>query len=171
MEANLLITFEPTHAGRAKEEVESLLKDAKEKAKYIESGIQGMFGVAVKDARKIVKKAREEAKKNPEKFSVTYHYTPIDKWCKTDIKEMQKIIKDLAKNIKDKEKWKLNLNKRQYDKMHSKELILKLTELIEKPNVDLDKPDKIIQVEIIGNKAGLALLGKDELLDLSNFRK
>ena len=171
MEANLLITFEPTHAGRAKEEVESLLKDAKEKAKYIESGIQGMFGVAVKDARKIVKKAREEAKKNPEKFSVTYHYIPIDKWCKTDIKEMQKIIKDLAKNIKDKEKWKLNLNKRQYDKMHSKELILKLTEVIEKPNVDLDKPDKIIQVEIIGNKAGFALLGKDELLDLSNFRK
>ena len=47
MEANLLITFEPTHAGRAKEEVESLLKDAKEKAKVLASELGVGLGKVV----------------------------------------------------------------------------------------------------------------------------
>jgi tRNA(Ser,Leu) C12 N-acetylase TAN1 len=46
-------------------------------------------------------------------------------------------------------------------------LILKLTEVIDRPKVDLQNPDKIIKVEVIGNKAGLALLGKDELLNVA----
>ena len=161
----MLITFEPTHAGRAKEEVESLFKEAKEKAKYIESGIQGMFWIIVKDARKIVKKALEEAKKNPERFSVTYHYTPIDKWCKSTVKDMQNVIKKFEKDIKKTERWKMELDKKHHKGGDTIELILKLTEAVNKPKVDLEKPEKIIKVEIVGNKAGLALLKADELLN------
>ena len=52
--------------------------------------------------------------------------------------------------------------------MHSTELIMKLTEVVDKPKVDLDNPQKIIAVQIIGKKAGLALLNKDEILSLGN---
>ena len=56
------------------------------------------------------------------------------------------------------------------DKKHHKggdtiELILKLTEAVNKPKVDLEKPEKIRKVEIVGNKAGMALLKADELLN------
>ena len=76
---------------------------------------------------------------------------------------MQKIIKSLQKGIRKTEKWKLDLHKRHFD-MPSTDLIIKLTEAVDKPKVDLDNPQKIIEVQIMGKKAGLALLNKDELL-------
>ena len=77
---------------------------------------------------------------------------------------MQKEIKKLQKGIKKTEKWKLDLHKRQFDKIHFTELVLKLTEVVDKPKVDLESPQKILEVQVMGKKTGLSLLNKDELL-------
>ena len=125
----------------------------------------------MKDARKTVKSLLKLCSKKPEFFEKTFHWVPIDKWCKSTVKDMQKVVKKLEKDIKKTEKWKMELNKRHYDKEDTVELILKLTEVVDKPKVDLKKPQKIIKVEIAGNKAGLALLKADEELKgmLSKF--
>ena len=49
-------------------------------------------------------------------------------------------------------------------------MIMKLTEVIDKPKVDLSNPDKIVQVEIVGKQAGISLLAKDELLEVSKLK-
>lgn len=169
-EANLLVTFDPTHAGKAKEEVDKILEEVKEKAEYLKSEVDGLFQLKVKDAKKLVKNLVGFCKKNKKKFEVTFHWVPIDKWCKSTIEDMQKTIKGFVKDIKKTEKWKMDLVKRQYEKMHTTELILKLTEVVDRPKVDLKKPDKIIKVEVIGDKAGIALLAKDELLNVVKIK-
>ena len=78
--------------------------------------------------------------------------------------QLQKEIKKLQNGIKKNERWKMDLHKRHFERMHSIEIIMKLTEVVDKPKVDLDKPQKIIEVQIIGKKAGLSLLNKDEVL-------
>ena len=100
-------------------------------------------------------------------FEHTFYWIPIEKWIAADLKTMQKEIKKLQKGIKKNDKWKLDLHKRHFDKMYTTELIIKLAEAVEKPKVDLDNPQKILEVQIIGNKAGLALLNKDEILSLA----
>ena len=47
---------------------------------------------------------------------------------------------------------------------------MKLTENIEKPNVDLKNPEKIVKVEIIGEHAGISLLYPDEILDVQKYK-
>jgi len=59
----------------------------------------------------------------------------------------------------------MDLHKRHFD-MGSTEVIMKLTEVVDKPKVDLENPQKIIEVQIIGKKAGLALLNKDEIFSV-----
>ncbi|MBS3097593.1 hypothetical protein J4209_02235 [Candidatus Woesearchaeota archaeon] len=169
VEANLIVTYDPAHAGSAKEEVDRVLKEIKNEAKHLKSGIDGIFNTRVKDARKVVQSLVKLCKKKPDLFDKTFHWIPIDKWVKASIKDMQKELKKFDKAIKEKESWKMDLGKRKTD-LHEKDLIIKLTEVINKPKVDLEKPDKIVKVEIIGNKAGIALLGKDELLNIPKLK-
>lgn len=164
-DANLLVTHDPSRAGSAKEEVEKLMKAVKQKAKFLKSENEGVFKLRVGNARNTIKKlAKLKGKKGM--FEHTFHWIPIDKWIAANVKTMQSEVKKLQKGIKKAEKWKMDLQKRHFGQMHSTELIMKLTEVVDKPKVDLENPQKILEVQIIGKKAGLALLKKDEILKL-----
>lgn len=164
-EANLLVTFDPTHQESVLKGIEDVLKGIKEKCDVVNAN-EGVAELIVSDAKKAVKQLSSIFDKEAEKFTHTFHWIPIEKWCDSTIDEMQKQIKELANDIKQDDKWKMDLKVRKVkEKPDEIKLILKLTEVIDKPKVDLQNPDKIIKVEIIGNRAGLALLGKDELLN------
>lgn len=165
VKANLVVSYDPSHVGSAKEEVENVLKEVKHSFKHLKQDVDGLFNLSVKDGKKTVKSLSTLLKKKPEFFEKTFHWIPIEKWCKSTVNDMQKIVKKLEKDIKKTEKWKMELNKRHYKKGDTVKLILKLTDVVDKPKVDLKKPQKIIKVEIVGNKAGLSLLKTDEFLN------
>ena len=160
-DANLLVTYEPSHAGSSKVEMEKVLKALKQKPKILKSEIDGVFMLRVMNPKKIVKSLVKL--KSRKMFAHTFHWIPIDKWVPSNLKTMQSAIKKLKNGIKKNNKWKMDLHKRNFDIMQSTDLIMKLTEVVDRPHVDLDNPQKIITVQIIGKKAGLALLNKDEL--------
>ena len=86
-EVNLLVTFDPVHEKSAKSEIEVIIKEAKEKATI--SGMEdGLAEIKTGDARKLVKKVLEIAKKDIKKFNYTFNWWPVDKWCKSEIKDM-----------------------------------------------------------------------------------
>ncbi|MEM1536002.1 MAG: THUMP domain-containing protein [Candidatus Pacearchaeota archaeon] len=169
-QGNLLVSFDPVHEESAKAEILGLLKEAKQEAKII-SASQGLAEVSVKDARKAIKSLLEIAKKNIDKFKYTFNWWPVDKWCKAEIKEMQNVIKKLQEGIKKDEKWKMDLVKRKTVKDYGKDLIIKLTDVIDKPKVDLNSPQKIVKVEIDGERAAISLLTPDEILSVPKFKR
>ncbi|MEM2017748.1 MAG: THUMP domain-containing protein [Candidatus Pacearchaeota archaeon] len=169
-QGNLLVSFDPVHEESAKAEILGLLKEAKQEAKII-SASQGLAEVSVKDARKAIKSLLEIAKKNIDKFKYTFNWWPVDKWCKAEIKEMQNVIKKVQEGIKKDEKWKMDLVKRKTVKDYGKDLIIKLTDVIDKPKVDLNSPQKIVKVEIDGERAAISLLTPDEILSVPKFKR
>jgi tRNA acetyltransferase TAN1 len=169
MDANLIVTFDPAHAGKAKEEVNALLTEVGEKPNFMESGVDGLFFLRVKNSKATVKKVVAECKKNPDKFETTFHWTPVDKWCTSKLEDMSKVLKDIDAKMKPEESWKMDLSKRQYEE-DTQNLIIKLTDNINKQKVDLKNPQKIIKVEIIGKKAGIALVDASEALDVSKLK-
>lgn len=156
---NLLVTFDPMHDKSAEAEIESILKEI-DKGKILKID-EGLAELSVKDAKKAVKAIADA---DSSKFQYTFYWWPVDEWCKPGIKDMQACIKKLGKGIKQKEKWKLDLSKRKTAKKYPGDIIIKLTKDIDQPNVDLKNPDKIIKVEITGNKAAVSVLSKDELV-------
>ena len=169
--ANLLVTHDPNHAGLAKEEIISVLKQFKTEPEFLKSEIEGLFQITIKEPKETVKKLVGVCKKDPAMFRTTFHWVPVDNWCKSTIDNMQKTIKGLVKGIGEKDKWKMDITKRCYEKYHTTELIMKLTEVVDRPKVDLKNPDKIIRVDIIGNDAGISLLNKDELLNIPALKQ
>lgn len=166
-EANLVVTYDPAHAGKAREEVNAVLDILKAKATFLESDVEGLFLLTVKSPKEITKKLN--TKSNAKKFNCTFHWVPIDKWCSSKLEDMQKAMKEIDARMDEKESWKMDLSKRRYE-AETPKLIMKLTENISKPKVDLKNPQKIVKVEIIGKKAGIALLDKSELLDVPKLK-
>ena len=122
------------------------------------------FEYSYSENPQLVKKLKAISKKDRDLFGKTYRYVPIDKWVKSTVPDMQKAIKSLVPKIKKDEKWMMDIEKRYYDKMDYKELILKLTDVVDREKIDLKKPKKIIKVEIVGKDAGISLLEPDEML-------
>lgn len=168
---NLLVTFNPSHAGTADKELSEVLHKIGEKPRIAAiKDIEGLFKVAVSDARKVVPRLRSLCQAEPDRFIATHHYTPIDKWCKSDVAEMKKVIKPIVDGIGKNDRWKMALNKRHWDKEGQTHLIMSLTSVIDRDNVDLSNPQKIVQVEIMGKEAGISLLKKEDLLDVAEVK-
>jgi len=165
--ANLIVTFDPTKEESAKKEILERLSSIKETAK-IDKIEDGLAEVSVKDAKKAVSDLKKLALKDKGKFTSTFTWIPVEKWGKADIKDMQKLVKEIQVGIAAKDKWKMEIGKHRSD-LHEREMIMKLTEVIEKPNVDLKNPEKIIRVEVIGNKSAVSLLKPDEILSIAKL--
>lgn len=162
MEANLLVTYDPAHPGKAEKEMLALL-DSEEK-EMLESPISGVFLLKTgKDAKEVVKELRDRGK---ESFESTFRWVPIDEWMDTDLEKMIGAVKKYNDKIGEDESWKMDLHKRGYDAHSTLDLIKALTDVIDRKKVDLKNPQKIIAVEIMGEKAGLSLLEADEYLDM-----
>ena len=169
-DGNLLVSFDPVHEESAKAEILGLLKEVKQTGKIISSS-EGLAEISVKDGKKAVTALFGIAKKNIEKFKYTYNWWPVDKWCKAELSDMQKVIKKLQEDIKPTESWKMDLLKRKTVKEYGKDVIIKLTEVVDKKKVDLNNPQKIIKVEIDGDRVGISLLTSDELLSVPKLKR
>ncbi|MBI2583798.1 MAG: THUMP domain-containing protein [Candidatus Aenigmarchaeota archaeon] len=161
--ANLLVTYEPTHEKKATDEINSLLSSVGE-SPTVEEGISGTFFVTVKNPKQAVRKLSKAFEDDPEQFSYTKRWVPADKWCSSKTKDMMQVIREIDSKMDPKKSWKMEVHKRGAEKS-SIDIIKELTEGINKPNVDLKKPDVIVSVEIIGDRAALSLLGRGEWLN------
>ena len=167
MEANLLVTYDPAHPGKSKEEVKHLLEKAEEDGDFLDSDIEGVFLLKISgNPKSLVKKLHAFAGETES----TFKWVPVEKWVRSEVNDMAKAISAINDRIDDNSTWKMDLAKRHYDKQSTTELIMKLTENIHKPKVELKNPEKIVKVEIIGDKAGISLLDRDELLDARKSR-
>lgn len=168
--ANLLITYDPAHAGKAENEVKALLAQTGEQAQFEKSDVDGVFLLKVSNAKAVVKKLCAACKNRPDDFAYTFKWAPIERWMRTDMDQLLDAMKEFDKQMAPSKSWKLELAKRRFDKHDTMALIVKLTEPINKPNVDLKNPEQIIKVEIMGERTGIALLNRDEYLDVAKIK-
>jgi tRNA(Ser,Leu) C12 N-acetylase TAN1 len=163
MNVKLVITYNPAHIYSCTESVKKLMETIGAKPTFLKSKYHGIFLMDVSKPKEVVKKLKALSKKNKDLFGKTYRYIPVDKWVSSKVTDMVKAIKSLVPKIGLNEKWKMDLEKRYYHKYDYNELILKLTEVVNREKIDLKKPQKIIKVEIIGSSAAITLLEPDEL--------
>jgi len=123
------------------------------------------------DPKEVTKRLYSLCRKDSSKFMYTYHWIPVERWCPSTVEKMAEDVKEMAENIKPKERWRMRINKRLYKKHRTRELIELLTQDIDRPNIDLEKPHKTIQIEIIGEEAALSLLKPREHFSVNEVKK
>ena len=167
MNVKLIVTYDPAHQKSCEESLKNVMDAVGAKPKFLKSKYSGIFLIELSKPKEVVKKLVVLSKNDQGIFGKTHRYIPVDKWVSSKVPDMQKAIKSLVPKIGENEKWKMDLEKRHYHKLDYQELIVKLTEVVDRRKIDLKKPKKIIKVEIIGTHAGISLLEPGEFLAVS----
>jgi tRNA acetyltransferase TAN1 len=83
-------------------------------------------------------------------------FIPIERECNAEIEEMVEVVKELAQKIGEKDSFKVVVEKR-HSQLSSMDIIRAVAEPVER-KVNLENPDWLVLIEIIGPKAGISVL-------------
>jgi tRNA acetyltransferase TAN1 len=106
-----------------------------------------------------------------EPWSIRYclRIIPIEKVIETKIEEIEKTAIKMSKQIAEDETYRISIEKRNSD-LSSQEIISKIANRI-KNKVSLEFADKIVLIEILGNKTGLSILKKSDVLSIEKTKR
>jgi tRNA acetyltransferase TAN1 len=116
------------------------------------------------DAKKVIQKIRQILKKDPHFFQFVLKIIPIDFICESNIKTITNLIETHFKNfIKEGDSFKIVMKRRKHEKIERNVMIERIASNIDN-KVDLDNPDKIIRLEVLGNFCGVSFLEKNDII-------
>ncbi|MEM4274335.1 MAG: THUMP domain-containing protein [Candidatus Nitrosocaldaceae archaeon] len=139
-------------------------------AKIEYTNISGLVRCSTKlDAKDVIRRVKEIINEEPWRFRFILRLIPIDIVTNTEISKIRDIAIKLSSNIKEGESYKIEIEKR-FTTLKSKDIISSIAEAIDR-RVDLEEPDWIILIEIIGRDTGISLLKKDEIFSLVKSKR
>ncbi|MHA1301427.1 MAG: THUMP domain-containing protein [Candidatus Helarchaeota archaeon] len=111
-----------------------------------------------------IEKLRDLALDDPYSFRFILKIRPIQKIVPTDIENMSNWVKNNLDLISSSETFKIIIEKRMAE-LNREEIITTLAELIDR-KVNLDNPDKILMVQILGDYTGLSIIKPEDIVSI-----
>ena len=135
--------------------------------------ITNMSGILTAETKlepiEVVKKIKEMLLDEPWCIRYCLRIIPIQKITETKIESIEDEISDLIELISNGESYRISIEKRNSN-ISSQELISRVAKKI-KNKVSLEFPDKIILIEVLGNKTGIAIVKKTDILSVEKTKR
>jgi len=120
------------------------------------------------DTRNIISQIHKILEKNPQYFQFILKVVPIDFICETNTKTIAKLIHEHHKSyIQDTDSFRIILKRRKHEKIERNVIIEQIAKKIDN-KVDLENPDKVIRVEVLGNFSGVSFLESNDIIRTKN---
>jgi len=163
---NLLATTSRGSEDEACSELWYLLSEVGDSAPVVDkTGVAGL--IAAKTAFnpfEVIEKFRHILRERPYEFRYTLRIIPIEKVIRTDLGEIQRAAAELSAKIAPNESFRITVEKR-FTETSTKDIIEAAASNIER-KVDLNNPDKILLIEVIGGLTGLAVIRPNDILSV-----
>ena len=165
---NLLVSFSWGMYGKAKEEIVGVLRELGDENPAVRRTIaEGIIGVKSHlNPREVIRGLQQLFNEDPFIFQHTLKWVPVDLWTYSDMNSMKEAVEGLRDRIGVGERWRMTVEKRRYTRYHKIEIIRELADLIDE-KVDLENPDKILRIDIIGKYAGVSILAPQEIFSVA----
>jgi len=121
------------------------------------------------DPIKAIRDLRSLLRERPWEFKYTLKLVPVQKVVPANLEEIEQAALNLVSGIGEQEKFRITVEKRHTD-LSSKTIIETIARRIDRA-VDLDSPDKIMLVEIIGKLAGVSLITAHDVLSIEREKR
>lgn len=161
---NLLATTARGNERQMIYEILYLLKEAlgDQSAEAGKTGVRGL--IVAKTALnpcEVIVKFKEIVHERPYEFRYSLRIMPIEKVVETNLEALKLATAELAMGIGENESFRVTVEKR-FTTLHAQEIIEAVATQIQN-RVDLDNPDRVLLVEVVGKYTGLSLV-KTELI-------
>lgn len=117
--------------------------------------------------KKIIQRIRDILTKDPHFFQFILKIVPIDYVCETNTKIIVNLVQEHYKAyISDNDSFKIILKRRNNERIERVNLIERVASIIDN-KVDLEEPDKIVRIEVLGNFCGVSFLNKNDIIRIT----
>jgi tRNA acetyltransferase TAN1 len=161
---NLLATTSRGNESYACSELWYLLGEIGDSTPTVDkTGISGL--IAAKTALNpfdVIEKLRKILLERPYEFRYTLRIIPVEKVVHTDLGEIQQAAIELSSKIGKNETFRVTLEKR-FTETSTQDIIEAAATNIER-KVDLNNPDKILLIEVVGKLTGVSVIKPGEIL-------
>ncbi|MEM3695876.1 MAG: THUMP domain-containing protein [Candidatus Bathyarchaeia archaeon] len=161
---NLLATTSRGNEDEACSELWYLLGEIGDSAPTVDkTGVAGLIAAKTAfDPFEVIKKFREILQERPYEFRYILRIIPIERVVRTDLGEIQRAATELGSKIWKNEAFRVTVEKR-FTETSTRDIIEAAAANIER-EVNLNNPDKILLVEVVGGLTGLSVIKPDEIL-------
>jgi len=163
---NLLATTSRGNEDEACSELWYLLGEIGDSAPVVDkTGVAGLIAAkTVFNPFEVIEKFRQILRERPYEFRYTLRIIPIEKVIRTDLGEIQRAATELSSKIGKNETFRITVEKR-FTETSTRDIIEAAAANIER-KVDLNKPDKILLIEVIGGLTGLSVIKPEDILSI-----
>ncbi len=112
----------------------------------------------------VIEKFKAIIHERPYEFRYALRIIPVEKVMATDIEAIGQAAAELASQIAETESFRVTVEKR-FTTLHSQEIVEVVAAKIPR-QVNLDNPDKVLLIEIIGKFTGVSLVKPDLILSV-----
>ena len=163
---NLLVTTARGNEEDVCSEIWYLLGEIGDSAATVDkTGVTGL--IAAKTAFNpfnVIEKFREILRQRPWEFRYTLRVIPIEEVVRTELEDIEKAVTELSSKIGENESFRVTVEKR-FTQISTKDVIETAAANIER-RVDLENPDKIVLIEIVGKFTGVSVVKPNELFSV-----
>ena len=131
-------------------------------AEASKTGVRGLIAARTAlNPCEVMEKFKTIVHERPYEFRYALRIIPVERVVETSLENMGLAAAELAKGIGENESFRVTVEKR-FTTLHAQEIIEAVATRISR-RVDLDKPDLVLLVEVVGKFTGLSLV-KPELV-------
>jgi tRNA acetyltransferase TAN1 len=162
---NLLATTSRGNEKHMCNELSYLLKEALgDPAPLVDkTGIRGLVAAETSlNPRDVIEKFRAILQERPYEFRYALRILPVERVVPTDLDEVKRAASELAAGIGENETFRVTVEKR-FTSLHTRDFIEAVATGINR-DVNLENPDKILLIEVVGGLTGISLIKPSEVL-------
>jgi tRNA acetyltransferase TAN1 len=127
--------------------------------------IRGLIVAKTKlDPCAAIEKLRAILQERPYEFRYALRILPIERVVPTDLEEIKRVTQELACRIGEQETFRVTVEKR-FTTLHSKDIVETAASVI-KRKADLENPDRVLLIEVLGALTGISLLKPSDILSV-----
>ncbi len=127
------------------------------------TGIRGLVVAETSlNPREVIEKFRVILQERPYEFRYALRIIPVERVVRTDLDEVRRAASELAAKIEENETFRVTVEKR-FTSLHTRDLIEAGATGIDR-KVDLENPDKILLIEVVGGLTAMSLIKPHEVL-------
>jgi len=170
LEYNLIATTEKITMGAASSQLWMNLRAVGDPEPTVnKTRIKGIIqGATSLDPVEAILLMREHMHGKPERYNKLFRVMPILSWVDTDIEEIVGEVIVQKARLAEEDTFRVTLEKRRTD-FRSLEVIDAVASIIDNA-VDLQNPDWVVLVEIMGNRTGVSVVRNEALFNVQKER-
>jgi tRNA acetyltransferase TAN1 len=167
---NLILTSQKGSEAKASAEFKEIaLQHGLRKVQIEKSAFDGVLELELEDPRGFVTFLREYVRSEPFRIHFVQRIIPVDIVVDTVLEQIKEAAKQLGAQIGENESFKIEIDERE-SPYSRKELIDAVADVVDR-KVSLESPDKILQLEVLGEYTALCIARPDEIISIVKLKR